>query len=85
MPNQQQRPGTTEWPGDWVFYSSWAYHNGLTSDSRGSDAIDHWAQDKSQEDIDAMLKRAESLGFLTGFFGTLPLWSRFWSWLLGNK
>ena len=82
MPSQKDK---IPWPGDGCIIRAAAYWNGLSKDKSGSDAIDYWAQDKSQEEIDAMVKHAGSLGFTTGFFGTFPLWSRFWASLFGNE
>jgi len=77
MPSQKEK---IPWCGDIQIVKAAAYVNGLSSDKSGIDAINHWAQDKSQEEIDAMVKHAGSLGFATGFFGTLPLWQKFWRW-----
>ena len=80
----QQKQERREWPGDWVFYSTWAYHHGLSRDSSGNDAINYWAETATPEEIEFQGKRAYSYGWFVGYALGYAAVDRLWKLFFGN-
>jgi hypothetical protein len=84
MPNKQKQE-KRPWCGDWAFYSTWAYHHGLSNDSSGSDAINYWAETATPEEIEFQRKRCYSYGWLIGYAGGYAAMDRLWKWFFGSN
>ena len=82
MPNQQQQE-KREWPGDSCILNAWAYHHGFSSDSSGYDAICHWAETATPEEIEFQKKRAYSYGWFIGYAAGYAAVDRLWKWFFG--
>ena len=72
------------WPGDWVFYSNWAYGRGYISDSSGRDALIAWTETATPEEITYQKKRCGSYGWLTGYAAGYAAVNVLWKFIFGN-
>ena len=83
MPNQQKQE-EVPFPGDWVFFKNFAYHQGWTKDSSGNDALNAWAETATKEEYEYQKKRCYSYGWFIGYALGYAAVDRLWKLFFGD-